>query len=201
MPARSRAPRESDKFKPQAQAQIDAAVAEVAKEKLPGWSLHGPRPNARIKATPETIRAVLAGIESGLTADKAIMLAGISEPALERWKKTNATLSQLFKQAELKIEQELIGFVRAASRKDWKAGAWLLERRFQWEQRTKTELTGKGGAALTVSQQLFASVAGGGDRLARARKELNVTPRPSNAKLGGQRTNDPLTLVEAKVVV
>lgn len=182
MPAHRRAPRESDKFKPETQAELDAAVEKVARDR--GARIIKARPGARLKATPEVIKKVLDAVEKGLPVDKAIMFSGVTEQALDRWKKANDSLLHLFRVAELKVEIELIGFVRNACPKDWKAANWLLERRFQWEQRTRAEVTGKDGAPLTVSHQLFASLAGAGDTLVKRRRVdrpvINVTPTPAS---------------------
>ncbi len=126
-----------------------------------------------LKATKELIESIRASVRQGLSIDKSCILHGVTSAALDKWKKANADIMEGFRQAELEGETELVKIIRDAAPKDWKAANWLLERRHEWEQRSRTELTGKdGGPIMSVSQQLLASVASGASpaEKAKARK-------------------------------
>lgn len=136
----------------------------------------GRRPGSgRLKATPETIEKILAGIRRGLTQDKALILAGISRQAMHRWKKANPALQQKFDEAETEAEALLVDAIVTATSTDWKAANWLLERRHQWIATSRQELTGKdGGPQLTIAKTLVGTMGVQGD--AKSDKGGKVVP-------------------------
>ena len=150
-----------------------------------------------LKASAAVVKGIYNDIKAGMQIDRACILHGVSYATLDQWKRANSDIMRMFEQADAESERELIKAVRDAVGKDWKAANWLLERRHRWEPVSRTELTGKDGAALSVSQQLFASIAKGGDALAKAKPIKNVTPK----RVGEQRTNNPVTSVDVKEVV
>lgn len=131
-------------------AALGAAPMELARNGKP------------LKASPERIAAIRDSIRKGLTIDKACILHGVHRSMLEKWKKANESILQLFEQAELANEEELIGFVRNAAPEDYKAAAWLLERRHQWILATRSEHTGKDGGpmqVLAIHKELLSRIA------------------------------------------
>lgn len=140
---------------------------DKAAKQLGAFRVELSRNGRPLKAKPELIKAICDTIAKGMTIDKSCILHGVHRSMLDKWKKANSGILHLFEEAELKSENELVDIIRAAAPGDWKAANWLLERRHSWEQRTRAELTGKDGAALaavTIHQQLLASVAGSGDK-------------------------------------
>lgn len=138
----------------------------------------GGRP-ATIKATPELVEAACADIELGLPIESALVLRGISRKAMDKWRAINPAVEQAFANAESRFERRMVLNIESASKRDPKCSQWLLERRAsqRWAQVTKAELTGKGGGPLqsmTISKQLFASVASDPDRA----KNVKPTAKP-----------------------
>lgn len=88
------------------------------------------------KCTPEVIALIADKLESGIYADSAAILAGISEKTYYNWLERGengvepyATFLQATKDATAKAEQGALTTVRAAG-PGWQANAWFLERRF-----------------------------------------------------------------------
>jgi hypothetical protein len=58
--------------------------------------------------------------------------------------------------AENDAERELVDLIRSSVPDDWKAGAWLLERRHprRWGRLDRSELTGANGGPVQVAAQV-----------------------------------------------
>ncbi len=83
------------------------------------------------KLTPERSQVILEALENGMTQRDASMLAGISEDTLCLWKRTNSDFSEQMGQSVIKYKRKLMDIITKASEKDWKACAWLLERKYK----------------------------------------------------------------------
>lgn len=83
------------------------------------------------KQTHETIEIILNALSDGMTQRDASMLAGISEDTLCLWKRSNSELSEQMRRKVIEYKQKLMKTIERASEKDWKASAWLLERKFK----------------------------------------------------------------------
>jgi hypothetical protein len=86
--------------------------------------------------------SLLRAIEDGLPLKHAAMLAGISYDTLNRWRKRgeleNAPLRfrqfcKALRHSEAVAMKRLVNGVSAAGKTDWRAAAWILERRFREE--------------------------------------------------------------------
>jgi hypothetical protein len=91
------------------------------------------------KFNPETERTLIEAIEDGLPLKVAASLAGICYETLNRWKRrgegshAEAKFRQFchaLEKANAKAVQKHVQNISNA-RKDWKASAWILERRFR----------------------------------------------------------------------
>lgn len=144
----------------------------------------GGRPVLLRKLTPEVVDKVIANVRMGLPQESALVLAGITRQAVDKWRQRNPLLQIRFEQAECEFEAEMVARINTFGKTDTKSTQWLIERRLnRWAPVTKAELTGKDGAplgAMTVSQQLFASVAGAKDAPGKSRRAaaepIDVTP-------------------------
>lgn len=136
-------------------------VGEAVAAALPTKIIRA-RPGGQLKASPEMVEKIVGFLRGGLALERAVVLAGVTPRAVAKWREANENLSQVFTAAEIEIENELIQAMRLAVGKDYKAAAWLLERRFQWEPKHRTEVTGRDGGpiqALTIHKHLMASMA------------------------------------------
>lgn len=81
------------------------------------------------KATAGRIEALLAAIRSGSTREAAAGHAEINRTTLYRWLARNAGLRSRVEKAEADAEVRLAAQIAQAAGADWRAAAWLLERR------------------------------------------------------------------------
>ncbi len=78
---------------------------------------------------------------------RAAQCAGIHQSTLEKWiglarkgVEPYAAFFQEIKEAERHTEEDLLALIREHAIEDWKAGAWLLERRYQDRYALKTKV-------------------------------------------------------------
>lgn len=81
--------------------------------------------------TPERVTIILEALGSGMTQRDASLLAGISEDTLCLWKRNNSEFSEQMGQKLIEHKQMLIKRIEKAGEKDWKATAWILERKYK----------------------------------------------------------------------
>lgn len=102
----------------------------------------------KLKLTPERTARIVEAIENGATKQIACQVAGIGMTAFYDWiKRAEETGEEPFVsfrlavlEAEGRCGVELLESVKAASKAgDWKAGAWLLERRYGYVARPDPE--------------------------------------------------------------
>ena len=88
------------------------------------------------KCTPELIRRAVKLKKGGASNIDIAKALGISESTFYRWTSTPTSdnqreLSELLKKAEADYKNALMGIIaKAAQERDWKAAAWLLERKY-----------------------------------------------------------------------
>jgi hypothetical protein len=94
------------------------------------------------KRTPERAQRLLDAVRDGNTLQAACACAGISEDVLARWRRQSAEFAESVTRAIAESEVALVATIRKASTDDWRASAWLLERRFAetWSQRARLEI-------------------------------------------------------------
>ncbi len=90
------------------------------------------------KMTPERVAIITEALSNGLTQKEASLLAGINEDTLCNWKRSNSDFSDKVAKSVIEYKQTLMETIRKAGAKDWKACAWLLERKYKKEFSTET---------------------------------------------------------------
>lgn len=73
---------------------------------------------------------VLNYVRAGLTVERACLAAGVGVRTFRTWRKENQPLSAALKKAESDFERTHIQNISTHGADDWKASAWLLERKF-----------------------------------------------------------------------
>ena len=85
---------------------------------------------ARItKRTDERVERILEALSSGQTRRIAAAFGGVSDDTLRRWIQADTELSLRVSAAESQAQIALVACIRNAADHDWRAAAWLLERR------------------------------------------------------------------------
>lgn len=92
------------------------------------------------KMTPERVQIITEALADGLTQKEASMLAGIDEDTLCNWKRNNSDFSDKVAKSTIEYKQRLMNTIRKAGEKDWKACAWLLERKYKRDFSTNISL-------------------------------------------------------------
>ena len=85
------------------------------------------------KATLKTIEIILNAIAEGLTQRDASIIAGISEDTFSLWKRQDSDFSEQIRQKEIECKMAHINTIKTASKKNWTASAWWLERKHKEE--------------------------------------------------------------------
>ena len=117
------------------------------------------------KLTPELQDQIVTLIRRGVSRELACGAVGISSRTLRRWldrASDNGPRRRAFKefraaveQAEAQVETALVGGVVHAGKKDWRALAWYLERRFGVRWNPKRQANEAGATPQTLAE-LFA---------------------------------------------
>lgn len=81
------------------------------------------------KRTDERVERILEVLSSGQTRRVACACGGVSDDTLRRWVMADPKLSLRVSAAESHAELALVACIRNAADQDWRAAAWLLERR------------------------------------------------------------------------
>ena len=94
------------------------------------------------KRTPDRVAAILEALDAGHTRKVATAAGGICEETFRRWVAADPQLQQQVVQAEAVAEHSLVECIKRAGEVDWRAAAWLLERRnpAAWSIRYQQEL-------------------------------------------------------------
>lgn len=126
---------------------------------------------------PEVIEMICEDLRQGLTIRAASIRAGITEQTYHRWNNREEEPYRTFREAVARAiadsEQALLASVRRAASGsegvpyDWRAAAWLLERRFHetWGPKPEKAVVIESGPRLTVqidklSQEQLATLVG-----------------------------------------
>lgn len=105
----------------------EAAMAR-ATERLPSVIAQATGQSiSRIK-TPETAQRILESLRTVPNYGVACATANISRSAFDQWRESDPEFSELCEQAIALSAHDDLGHIKAASPRDWKAAAYLLER-------------------------------------------------------------------------
>lgn len=83
--------------------------------------------------SPEIDAAILAKIADGSTQTDAAQAVGIHRTTLSRWKSADPELAEAMERAESEAKAKLLQLVLSSAGgedPDWRAAAWILERRW-----------------------------------------------------------------------
>jgi hypothetical protein len=101
-----------------------------------------------IKLTDELEQTICNAIVDGATYAAASEAAGIAYSTFNEWMKDERPrflkFSEAVRQANARARTELIRQIKQHGRKDWRALAWILERRFKDEYGNSMDLTSNG---------------------------------------------------------
>lgn len=120
------------------------------------------------KLTPERQAKIVQALEAGSYECVAAQYAGVDVTTYCAWKRRGAEegkgkyyqFLQAVTHALNKSELALATTIRTAGKDDWRAAAWLMERRYKDRWAKREEVTGKDGAPLTPPPDRIVIVAG-----------------------------------------
>lgn len=125
------------------------------------------------KLTKEVQSDVCDGIKAGAVLLDAVRAAGLSKRTYYRWlelgKDRQNTKYHEFRKAVLAAKRQartvLVQCIIGASADDWRAAAFMLERRYPklFGKKTATELSGPGGGPVTTTSKIVILPAYGAD--------------------------------------
>jgi transposase len=119
----------------------------------------------------ERAERVFAAIRVGATERLACKYAGISEDTLGRWKTNNADFADRFKTAEGEAAIGWLSVIEAASKTQWQAAAWKLERRYPADYSIQAQLNiAHSGEVMTTDATARERIASRIDELAERRR-------------------------------
>jgi hypothetical protein len=113
--------------------------------------------------TPETTAKICAALRLGVSQECAATSAGITERSFYIWLEKGREGLEPYVQflqevhaAENDAEMELVNLIKASAQDDWKAGAWILERRHprRWGRLDRSEISGANGGPVQVAAQV-----------------------------------------------
>ena len=117
----------------------------------------------KIKPTKELMDRVSAAVKTGLSIESSLVAEGMPRGSVTKWLNTHTHAKLAFEKAEGIWEREMVSNIHSKSQSDYKAAAWLLERRSaqRWAPTSKAELTGKNGQPLhsTLAKKMLGSIA------------------------------------------
>lgn len=96
----------------------------------------------------EFMQKVLGAIANGLNVKDACAVAGISRQTLYNHIEADSTFAEEFEKAQVSFKLTHLRNVASASQNDWRASAWILERKYKDEFSLRQEMVGKDGQDL-----------------------------------------------------
>ena len=108
----------------------------------------------RSKLTPEVQAAICDAIRAGATYEAAANAAGIAYSTFGEWRNDPRpkylAFSEAVRAAEAEGLLENVRRIREAGRRDWRAAAWLLERRHKKAYGQQVAITGEEGGPVEI---------------------------------------------------
>lgn len=118
-----------------------------------------PRTTRPARPRPTAEKRLLQLLERGLTLDPAAVLTGIPNETVAAWLRDRPDFAQAVRVAQAKCRGRLEDTILRAAKTDWRAAAWILERR--WSQEYGQRLRIEGTLAGTIKQWLASGALGG----------------------------------------
>lgn len=103
---------------------------------------------------------VLNYVRSGLFIQQACLAAGVSMRTFQEWRQKDPRLSASLKKAEAEFERTHIQNITTHAAKDWKASAWMLERKYPQRYAKREAPEVKVRQSVEVSQPVAAITVG-----------------------------------------
>lgn len=104
------------------------------------------------KATPTRLKIILDAVRKGLTYGDAAVMAGVHRDTITDWKAASSEFSAELEKSEIGLEQEHIDNIMRASKKNWTASAWWLERTNSARFATKQKVEHSGDAKFIITR-------------------------------------------------
>ncbi|MDQ0417577.1 transposase-like protein [Croceifilum oryzae] len=131
------------------------------------------------KLTPEIQQKIVDSLRMGNYIETAAAYSGISKSTLYDWLKKGAreengkykNFSDAVQKAMAEAEMRDVAVISQASKENWQASAWRLERKYpnRWGRKTQHEISGKDGKPIEIApKQLLADKL---EQLAKKREE------------------------------
>lgn len=95
---------------------------------------------ARSKKTPQVMAGICEAIRRGMPFERAAQLNGISRSTLLKWRNEDAEFSRLVDEACAVSEVLLLEAIQEKTSEDWRAAAWILQKRFPERYADRREL-------------------------------------------------------------
>ena len=114
----------------------------AAREAMPSKIVKTKTTRARnyIKKTPERLNTICQHITTGITFKSACALSGISDATFYRWRQEDPEFEEDVQMATAVAEQVLLGHISEHAITDWRAAAWILERRMPDDYSAKRDI-------------------------------------------------------------
>ena len=152
------------------------------------------------KLTPEVQETIVDGINAGLTFRLTCARAGVNPATFYRWlEKGEAAQTGVYREfcdtasrARADAALRLVSQITLQAPTDWRAAAFLLERRFPDDYGKRTEVTGKDGGPVKVdtkTQHVFQPTQEAWDEVVRIRTEYE---RLRDGDTGEETASDSL---------
>ena len=93
-----------------------------------------------IKKTPKRLDTICQHITTGITFKSACALSGISDATFYRWRQEDPEFEADIQMATAVAEQILLGHISEHAITDWRAAAWILERRMPDDYSAKRDI-------------------------------------------------------------
>jgi hypothetical protein len=140
--------------------------------------------------TPEQRAQLLQMVTMGQRPSEAAQRIGVSPQAISMRKKRDAAFAADVQSAEAGLELGLLAQVRLGAQKDWRAAAWLLERRFpdRW---ARPEVRGDLAVVNVDTEQLARAIQAGLAAVAKRHAPFDE-PDIDAASAAAQRPPDDL---------
>ena len=114
------------------------------------------------KLTPEVHEAIVDGINAGLTFRLTCARVGVNPSTFYRWLDTGETAKtgryrefyEAVERAKADSALRLVSQITLQAPADWRAAAFILERRFPDDYGRRAELTGKAGGPVQVDTKV-----------------------------------------------
>ena len=96
-----------------------------------------------MKRTEKKVAELVAAVETGVSIESACSIAGIHRSTWYEWRERPEIEARLDRALAI-AESRLLDSIREAGRDDWRASAWILERRYPetWSKRSELQAGG-----------------------------------------------------------